>query len=449
MATSSKTFLIELYREYLEEASFLYEQRLSLFDDAEVTWKGIGDFEDRFEAHIDGLVVGGDLALEICVKQAQEGDFGELHSAVRVFCRQNRKDLLLETLKEVDAEDVQKLQAVADALKHELPEQWQAEFVPMLRDGEEKLAFILGVVFGYRRFKTTNESATLLTRATPKSLPAIIRTIGRLGDQTAKEPLFRLLTHEQESVCSAAALALLRLGEERALSCCLQSARSRTWARLPLALAGGGAAAKEMLDYVQTGQPDRDSLVALGLLGSPFAVPALIRALGNPEVAATSATALQAVTGANLIETAFVPDEIEGETSVAEPGVVRQPKISIRPDGKPYGLSVTRPSQNPKDWEKWWAENAKRFKPEIRYRYGQPYSPASLLETLALETSPHLLRRLAYDEFVIRYGFDFPFETDMLVTEQESALKQCSKWVSTNAARFTPGESYFAGRLVQ
>ena len=31
-------FAIDLYKEHLEEASFLYEQRLSLFDDPEVTW---------------------------------------------------------------------------------------------------------------------------------------------------------------------------------------------------------------------------------------------------------------------------------------------------------------------------------------------------------------------------------------------------------------------------
>ena len=42
---------------YIEEASALYEQRLTLFDDPEITWQDIEDFEDRFEPHIDGLVV--------------------------------------------------------------------------------------------------------------------------------------------------------------------------------------------------------------------------------------------------------------------------------------------------------------------------------------------------------------------------------------------------------
>ena len=64
--TSIRQFNVELYREHLEEASFLYEQRLAYLHDPEVNWPDLGDWEERFEAHIDALVVGGELALEIC-----------------------------------------------------------------------------------------------------------------------------------------------------------------------------------------------------------------------------------------------------------------------------------------------------------------------------------------------------------------------------------------------
>ncbi|MBW2742277.1 MAG: hypothetical protein JRE64_26360, partial [Deltaproteobacteria bacterium] len=62
-------FETKLYQEHLEEASFLYEQRLTLFDDPEITWLDIADFEERFEAHIDALVVGEEPALNICKTQ--------------------------------------------------------------------------------------------------------------------------------------------------------------------------------------------------------------------------------------------------------------------------------------------------------------------------------------------------------------------------------------------
>src|SRR5882672_6589088 len=92
------SFATGLYEEHLAEASFLYEQRRTLLEDREITWKDIGDFENRFEAHIDALMVGEDLALEVCRQQARKGDFGELHAAMRVCCRQRRSDLVFETI---------------------------------------------------------------------------------------------------------------------------------------------------------------------------------------------------------------------------------------------------------------------------------------------------------------------------------------------------------------
>jgi len=58
MTQTISDFETELYQEHLEEASFLYEQRLTLFDDPEITWLDIADFEERFEAQDWGLGSG-------------------------------------------------------------------------------------------------------------------------------------------------------------------------------------------------------------------------------------------------------------------------------------------------------------------------------------------------------------------------------------------------------
>ena len=42
----------------------------TLFDDPEITWLDIEDFEERFEAHDDALIVGEELALNVCKTQA-------------------------------------------------------------------------------------------------------------------------------------------------------------------------------------------------------------------------------------------------------------------------------------------------------------------------------------------------------------------------------------------
>ena len=367
MATSTRSFLVELYREYLEEASFLYEQRLGLLNDPEVTWKGIGDFEERFEAHIDGLVVGGDLALDICKKQAVEGDFGELHAAVRVFCRQNRKDLLLQVLAEVDLEDPQKVQAIADALKHELPEGWQSEFVQMFSAGEEKRLAILATVFGFRRIKSAKNLTDALAGASPGSFAAIIRATGRLGERKAVERLRKFLHHEDESLCLEAAIALMRLGDEQPLDHSLQRARSQGWACLTLALGGGRSVLKELLQRSKSNPITSDGLIALGLFGSSSAIPFLFQCLTNPDLANASAVALQAITGAGLHETVFVPDKIEeDELFEHEREKLKRGEPVTRPDGKPYGTNVTGISINPKRSEE------RRVGKECRSRWS-PY----------------------------------------------------------------------------
>jgi hypothetical protein len=50
-------FNIALFEEHLQEASFLYEQRVAYLYDPELTWRDLDDYEGRYEAHIDALMV--------------------------------------------------------------------------------------------------------------------------------------------------------------------------------------------------------------------------------------------------------------------------------------------------------------------------------------------------------------------------------------------------------
>ena len=449
MATSIKNFLIELYQEYLEEASFLYEQRLTLFDDPEVTWEDIHDFEERFEPHIDGLVVGEELALNVCKTQASEGDFGELHAAVRVFCRQNRKDLVLQILEELDPEDAESIQAVSDALKHELPEDWHNEFVRMLSEGDQKLIPILANVFGFRRLKAGTALLKALEVSPAESLPTVIRALGRLKEQDARVPLLKHILHQDESIRSVTALALLRLGDQTTIDHCLPNVRIQSWVFIPLGLGGNRSAVNILLEEASTGYVESYCLIALGLLGDISAIERLFAALNNSDQAKSAAMSLQILTEADLYEDVFIPDEIdEDELFEEELKKFKEGQVPTRLDGKPFGITITRISQKPEDWQKWWAENKSRFNPEMRYRNGKPYSPACLLENLLSEKSPRIVRQMAYEELVVRYGIDFPFETDMLVSQQKQAIAKYSEWIKANSGRFQEGKWYFAGQLI-
>ena len=447
MAISAKTFLIELYEEYLEEASFLYEQRLSLLVNPEIRWKKIGEFEERFEAHIDGLVVGGDLAIEVCKRRAEEGDFGELHAAVRVFCRQNRKDLVVTLLENVDTEDDQKVKAIADALKHELPAEWNEDIFLFARVNP-RVAPLLAIVVGYSRAQI-GETLDVLCESQQRSMVEIIWAYGRLGKPEAFPKLRKYLDSHDPVVQSIAATALLRLGDEFALSRGLKEIRLSTWPLVPVALAGSRAAVRLLMEMAGECVATEDWLTAIGLLGDISAIPVLLDHLSNPKIAGAAALSLYLITGAYFSETVFVPEEVdEDELFDDERENLRSGIAPLRSDGRPFGTNVTQISQERQGWQTWWAENESGFEPGVRYRLGKLYSPGSLVEILGSDQSPHLVRTLAYEELVVRYGTDVPFEVDMFLVSQQNAIERMKDWVQQNGHRFREGAYYFGGRLM-
>ncbi len=209
---------IGIYIEHLEETSFLYEQRLGLLNDSELTWLDIEEFEERFEAHIEGLVVGENLALDVCKQQATVGDFGELHAAVRVFCRQNRFDLFNEVLETLDFVDVEKVRVVIDALNHELPETWHTDFIQMFTGDDLKFIPFVVEPFGYQRLSVGHHLIQALQENQSEPISTVIWALGRIREKGACNLLLDSLQHGDESICHASVLALLRMGESQTIS---------------------------------------------------------------------------------------------------------------------------------------------------------------------------------------------------------------------------------------
>jgi uncharacterized protein (TIGR02270 family) len=438
------------YFEHLEEAAFLYQQRLSLLDDPEIIWKELAEFEERFEAHIDALVIGQDLALEVCRFQANEGDYGEMHAAVRIFCRKNKGNYLAETWRDIDPEDVEHIIAIRDALKYECPNEWQESLIPIFLRDYPRLIPVAAHVFGYRRYYAENALLHALERSPISTLPDLIWALGRIGGPNTPTAILPLLEHSHHTICKAAAECLLRLGKDDAIARVMQCAPYENWPMSALGLGGGPHAVKVLLDRFRHDNVEEDAVIALGVLGNVSAVSVLLYVLKNENLARSAATALYLITGAELHEDIYIPDEIdEDELFEEELEAYRSGgKVPTKSDGQPYGETVRRLSQNPEDWGIWLRENQSRFEPNYRYRLGKPYSPASLLETLLSETSPFRARQLAIEELKIRYNADFPIEADMPVVKQERILPRIAQWVQTNGTRFQPGAWYFAGRLI-
>ena len=446
MSSVLRTFEIGLYQEHLEEISFLYEQRLLLWDDPQMPWRQIAEFEARMEAHIDALVVGDALALQVCLERAREGDFGELFAAVCVCCRQDHAGMLADILRGLDVNDPPKVSAVADALKYELPTGWSSFIEQALARRDARLSPLLATVAGYRRLPF---GPWLQHAAATESdnVERIITALGRLKEFAAQSLLEQFARNSDASVRNAALHALLRIG---ASDLDIEAvAPDASAAPAVLALGGNRTSARLLTQAAQAGRGSTSVLLALGLLGDPSAMRLLYESLQNPELADAAALALHWITGAPLAETVFVPEPLkEDELMGKELQAWQQHKeVPKRSDGKPFGESATKLTTEQQHWKHWFSQHASQFNPDLRYRNGKPCSPAVLLENLIEPNSDGRLRRFVAQELVVRYGCDIPFETDMPVMHQIAAIGRITTWVKERADAFQAGRWYLNGRV--
>lgn len=451
MTASLRGFYIELYEEHLEEAGVLYEQRLAYLHDPELTWLDLDSHDQRIDAHIDALVVGAELALEVCQARCTAGEPGQLYAAMRAFCRHDRPDIAFPVLQRIDHEDEQAVQAVIDAMQADVPETWFEDLSRIMLTRSKELVPILASVLAYRRVPVEEVVVRALAQCPDSNVPRVLRALGRIGGERSKQALGNYLRSDSEAAAASACRALIRLGDYQALRHGLLVAQLKRWPVLALGIGGNRSAVNVLSDLAKSDRVDGDVLIALGLLGDLRSVNTILGCLSKSKCATAAAIALQTITGAALYGQVFVPDEIDpDEFSVEErERYERTGEVPTRADGKPYGVNVTEISIDPEKWRAWLTANKSKFDPQLRYRHGKPCTPLAVIECLQCELTPNRVRELMFEELVVRYRADVALEIDMPVRDQQRQLTSIAQWAQRNREKFEPGGWYFAGRQIE
>jgi hypothetical protein len=437
-----------LYAEHLDEASFLYGQRLAYLHDPEVSWPDLRVGEERFEAHVDALVVGGEPALDVCRERATPGNPGEINVALRVMARQNRRGDAFKILMTIDAADESVLTAAAQALCCDAPTAWPDELLRALTMDQLPLTPLLVKVMGYRRFAFQDALGGKLPDGASVGRPELAWALGRVGG-TASLPLLRsLLDGEDGRACEAAALALMRLGDERPLERAVAAVHTQAWAPRVLAIGGGSNAVRALVDVLERGRAGPDVALALGALGDLRAVAPLLDCLEDQELSEAAAVALNTITGAHLHGAVFVPADFDPDelTDDERQAYERDGTLPTR-HGEPFGTWEIRPLLDKHAWRSWLEGHKHQFNRRYRWRMGRLYGPSALLECLRSPTTPFTVRSITYEELVVRYALDVPFEVDLPVRLQLKFLDKIEAWVARRMHRFEEGRWYFAGEV--
>jgi hypothetical protein len=442
---TKREFKLGLYREHLAESSFLYEQRLAHLADHEVKWPDLRNLEERFEAHIDALVIGGELALQACREHA---DSGEMHAVLCVFCRHDLKDEAFALLNAIDPTDHQAVGAVSRALRSEAPAGWRDDLLGRLQHENPDLTHVLARVAGFRRYPCEELLARRLAASPSLGTADLAWALGRVGSPRLLPLLSTLLESDDDEICEAAGVALLRLGDDRVLQRAMRDAPSRTWARRVLGIGGSSRSVNLLLEVLEGPAPDDAAVLALGLLGDLAAVTPLLERLEDEALGAAAAVALNTITGAGLYGEIFVRDKFDpDELSEEEREAYEKDGTLPTRFGEPYGNWERGPLRDRAGWQAWLHDNKHRFSREHRWRMGYPYGPSALFDCLRCATSPYAVRSATYEELVARYGFDMPFEVELRVSQQAQCLRRAREWIAQESGRLPDGDWFFAGRF--
>ncbi|MEO6525089.1 MAG: beta-ketoacyl synthase N-terminal-like domain-containing protein [Gemmatimonadaceae bacterium] len=430
-----------LHAEHLEEAGFLCEQRHSLLDDAELSWIEIGAFERRMLRHTDALALEGASASAALNAGLQADDAGEAYAAALAMLCMNDDESSARVVERLGTGSEQVIGAVIEAIVA-TPREAIALVRRLLLESSAPAARTAACrLAGFRRLPLELDDLPLAEAVVESEV--MLWALGRTSARDAQGVLSDALRDSAPALRRTASIALLRLGVyDSVIKTAMRVAEP--WADMALGLAGGPDATSLLLERYAGERRTADTAIALGLLGDIRAVGPLIASLVEQPVAADAAIALELITGAGLYEEVFVPDDDEAERIDDE----RQDEIDA--SGKvalvaQTGVSRRQLAITPELWFAWWKANHGRFASRIRFRNGQPYSPARLLASLRSEKSPRVVRALAYEELVIRYHADVEFETEMFVAEQERALSAYAPLIDRLESECAPGRWYFAG----
>lgn len=452
MATSYRQFINEIYEEHVEEASFLYEQRLALMLDADLSWFSYFSEEQTLDAHLDGLIIGAERALSITQQIALEGDVGAIYTLLSLWCLRNNRNKFLSELDNFDLEDIEVQQAIQLALLHRMPVDWCDELLQKVFDGQP----VLLMLFVPALIKHQQMPAKLGFKQLYDSIVAneqtdvspCIQGIYYYSDLDTNELLTHFILNGSKKEKSAAVLVLLRLGRKSVVEQTLAKVKQKKAPLLSFATGAPDTFFSNLIETNTASNWNETNMKCLAISGLADHIPELIKLLKDESVANFAAKALFIITGTRLIDNVF-QEESWDKADLFDEEIERfeQGKMPQRTDGRAFGEAVEQISVSLEAWLNWWKQNHTHYISGTRYRLGMPISPVALVRTLSSEFVDNEIRELTYQELTIRYNAKHFFSTEELIQAQQKSILALYQWATTVEHNFTPGQFYLSGNI--
>jgi len=398
--------LDDVIEEHAEEAAFLWQQREAAVAAPDYDIEELAEADDRVEAHLDGLRIGGDKSWDICKELGWELP-GEYFTAMSIAIRLSRQGYVDEVLGAAEG-DQEATCGVVSALGWVEPRQLSGLVKNLLLSGSPYQRMIGISACAIHRVHPGTHLRDALQSDDTALLARALKAAGELGDIESLPLVKAHLEHGDDSCRFQAARTAVMLGDRSTLNILSLFARTdNPYRRMTLNVVLRvlePSAAQQFIRQLAADKADlRYALIASGIQGDPVYLPALMRQFENPEVARVAGEAFEMITGLNIFRESLevIPDIPETPANELD-----DPDDDDEEDlGEDMGLVVPDPGK----MAGWFEANKDRYQTGQRYLCGLPVSPENGADIL--RTGQQRQRQAAAIELVLAQPGRVLFET--------------------------------------
>jgi uncharacterized protein (TIGR02270 family) len=365
------TILVNSISQHADQTFFLWVLRSAAIAAPHFSVVDVSELDERLEAHIDGLRIGGEEAWKLCLDELaledpgavfragvlslESGDEAKIHQVLKTATK--TPDLARGLVSALGWLDYQRAEPYIES--------YCASTSPVLRR--------IGIAAAAIHRKDPGQVLRdALYGPDPLLRARASRAVAELGRVDLVSVLQRDLNAKEESCrfWAAWSKALLvgymdALQELKAIAEAPSAFRERAL-KMVLRRMDLNSAHSWQRRLAANPKLTRQAVIAAGVIGDPVLVPWIVQQMSTPLLARVAGEAFTMITGVDIAYDDLDTDKPEG----FESGPTEDPKdenVEMDPDER-------LPWPDPKLIGKWWEENSARFQAGVRYLVGKPIS---------------------------------------------------------------------------
>jgi uncharacterized protein (TIGR02270 family) len=295
--------MIDVLEEHLEELDFLWEQRERFVFAPGWTVQDLANLEERAEAHLDGLRIGGEAAIEIARPFLAGDEKGAATAAAFTFLASDDPGRAREVLAALAGAPEPAADGIRIALRHSEVRLAEDGLYDLALGPDLRLRALAADVLTFHRLRPPPEIEGLLDHEDGEVRALGFAAAGRAGKVLTARHLEGALKDEQPHVRAAGLEAAARCGLAELPSICRRAAGG--YEPVPEALeflgvVGGPADVRHLETAMRDAAVAPVAILAAGDLGNPALVPALLTAMGDAGLSELAAVAFSRITGVEV-----------------------------------------------------------------------------------------------------------------------------------------------------